>query len=76
MSYFERSSRTASNRLLQRIERLTWILIYGGLLTLILGWWVIPSDDGIGYLLLGCGALIAVIGFFMIYVRSKIKADS
>ena len=76
MSYFERSSRTASNRLLQRIERLTWILIYGGLLTLILGWWVIPSDDGIGYLLLGCGAVIAVIGFFMIYVRSKIKADS
>ena len=76
MSYSERSSRTASNRLLQRIERLTWILIYGGLLTLILGWWVIPSDDGIGYLLLGCGALIAVIGFFMIYVRSKIKADS
>ena len=76
MSYFERSSRAASNKLLQRIERLTWILIYSGLLTLILGWWVIPSDDGIGYLLLGCGAVIAVIGFLMIYVRSKIKAES
>ena len=76
MSYFERSSRTASNKLLQRIERLTWSLSYGGLLTLILGWWVIPSDDGSGYLLLGCGAVIAVIGFLMIYVRSKIKAES
>ena len=76
MADSERPSRVASNKLLQRIERLTWILIYSGLLTLILGWWVIPSDDGIGYLLLGCGAVIAVIGFLMIYVRSKIKADS
>ena len=76
MADSERPSRAASNKLLQRIERLTWILIYSGLLTLILGWWVIPSDDGIGYLLLGCGAVIAVIGFLMIYVRSKIKADS
>ena len=76
MGYFERPPKTASNKLIQRIERLTWVLIYAGLLTLILGWWVLPSDDGVGYLLLGCGALIAVIGFFMIYVRSKIKADS
>ena len=72
----QRPSRAASNKLVQRIERVTWVLIYGGLLTLILGWWVLPSDDGIGYLLLGCGAVIAVIGFLMIYVRSKIKADS
>ena len=72
----QRPSRAASNKLVQRIERVTWVLIYGGLLTLILGWWVLPSDDGIGYLLLGCGAVIAVIGFLMIYVRSKIKGDS
>ena len=76
MTDSERPSRAASNKLVRRIERLTWILIYGGLLTLILSWWVLPSDEGIGYLLLGCGAVIAVIGFLMIYVRSKIKADS
>ena len=72
----QRPSRAVSNKLVRRIEGLTWILIYGGLLALILGWWVLPSDDGIGYLLLGCGAVIAVIGFLMIYVRSKIKGDS
>ena len=76
MSYFERSSRPASNRLVQRIERLTWMLIYGGLLALILGWWVIPSDDDTGYILLAGGGLVAVVGFLLIYVRSKIKADS
>ena len=76
MTFFKQSFSAASNRLIQRIEQLTWILIYSGLLTLILGWWVIPSDDGVGYLLLGCGAVIAVIGFLMIYVRSKIKANS
>ena len=76
MAFFKHPSGTTSNKVVHRIERLTWMLIYGGLLTLILGWWVLPSDDGIGYLLLGCGGVIAVIGFFMIYVRSKITADS
>ena len=76
MAFFKHASTTASNKVVQRIELVTWILIYGGLLTLILSWWVLPSDDGVGYLLMGCGAVIAVIGFFMIYVRSKIKADS
>ena len=60
MSYFERSSRTASNRLLQRIERLTWILIYGGLLALLLGWWVLPTDDFPDFAKSMIGAKIAV----------------
>ena len=76
MAFFKHPSRTASNKVVQRIERLTWILIYAGLLALILGWWVLPSDDDTGYVLLAGGGLVAVVGFLLIYVRSKIKADS
>ena len=76
MAFFKHPSRTASNKVVQRIERLTWILIYAGLLALILGWWVLPSDDDTGYLLLAGGGLVAVVGFLLIYVRSKLKADS
>ena len=76
MAFFKHPSRAASNKVVQRIERLTWILIYGGLLALILGWWVLPSDDDTGWLLLAGGGLVAVVGFLLIYVRSKIKADS
>ncbi len=76
MAFFKHSSQTASSKSVQRIERLTWVLIYAGLLALILGWWVLPADDDTGWLLLAGGALLAVVGFLLIYVRSKIKADS
>ena len=75
MGYFERSVRTGSNKTVQRLESLTWTLIYGGLLTLILGWWVVSTDEDIGWLLLVGGGLAAAIGFVLIYVRSKIKSD-
>jgi len=76
MAFFKHPTRAAADKAVQRIERLTWVLIYGGLLVLILGWWVLPSDDAIGSLMLAGGALFAVVGFFLIYVRSKIEADS
>ena len=76
MSYFERSSDPGSNKTVQRLERATWILIYGGLLTLILGWWVAATDEDTGWLLLVGGGLAAAIGFVLIYVRSKIKSDA
>ena len=76
MAFFKHPSRAASNRLIQRIERLTWVLIYTGLLALILGWWVLPADDDTGYVLLAGGGLVAVVGVILIFVRSKIKADS
>ena len=75
MGYFERSSNPVSNRAVQRLEQLTWILIYGGLLTLILGWWVVSTDEDTGWFLLVGGGLAAAIGFVLIYVRSKIKSD-
>ena len=67
--------RTFSGKFAARLEAVIWILIYGGLLTLILGFWVEPMDDDTGWPLRVGGALAAIIGFALIYVRSRIKGS-
>lgn len=55
------------------IENLTWVLIYGGLLVLILGIATGRSDEGTGWALGVPGAVLAAVGFALIYVRSRMK---
>jgi hypothetical protein len=57
----------------QRIETWTWVLIYGGLLSLSLGWFVTPQQGPWGELLIGGGLVAAVAGIVLIAVRSKMK---
>ena len=76
MSYFKPSPATHSSKAVARLQALTWVLIYGGLLTLVLGLWVTPADDDTGWLLVAGGGLAAAMGFVLIYVRSRIKDDS
>ena len=73
MSYFKKSPGTETNPSLARLGALTWILIYGGLLALVWGVWVGRGDEDTGWLMMTGGALAAIIGFFLIYIRSKIK---
>lgn len=42
--FFKPSPATVPNKFLARLEVQTWILIYGGLLTLVLGVWVKPIN--------------------------------
>jgi hypothetical protein len=57
----------------RRIEQWTWVLIYGGLIALCLGWFARPSDGPLGELLLASGAVAAAVGVALIWVRSRIK---
>ena len=76
MSFFKPSSGTASNKSVARLQALIWVLIYGGLLTLILGLSVARTDDALGWSLVVGGGVVAAAGFVLIYVRSKIKVGS
>ncbi len=67
---------TVSHKFVARLEAVTWILIYGGLLTLVLGLWVAKIDDDTGSLLIVSGGLAAVVGVVLIYVRSRMKGDA
>jgi hypothetical protein len=75
MSFFKSSSGVVSNKAVARLQGLIWVLIYGGLLTLVLGLSVQRIDDDLGGSLEVWGGLVAVLGFILIYVRSKMKVE-
>lgn len=65
----------ASPRTLARIEAWVWVLIYGGLLTLVLGLATGRTDAALGWLLGVAGATVAGAGAVLLWVRSRLKKD-
>ena len=66
----------ASARTLKRLDNLIWTLIFGGLLVLVLG---IASHDEAriaGWSLSVLGGIVALVGFVLIYVRSRLPQDA
>lgn len=57
----------------QRIETLIWVLIYGGLVSLSLGWFVTPQQGPWGELMIVGGFIAAAAGVVLIVVRSRMK---
>ena len=57
----------------QRIETLTWLLIYGGLICMSLGWFVTPTQGPWGELMITGGVVAALAGVALIVIRSKMK---
>ena len=75
MGFFKASQGTASSKAIARLQALIWVLIYGGLLTLVLGLSVRRSNEALGWSLVVAGAVVALAGFFLIYVRSRIREE-
>ena len=59
----------------QRLNILIWVLAYGGLLTLVLGLSVQRSDDDLGWSMVAAGLVVALLGFALVFVRARMKAD-
>ena len=60
---------------LQRLQKLIWVLIYGGLLTLVLGIATERTDASTGGVLMVGGGVVAAVGVVLIAVRARLKAD-
>jgi len=73
MAFFKPSADPVSNKAVARLQALIWVLIYGGLLTLILGLSVQRTDDAIGWSMVVAGGVVAAVGFALIYVRSRLN---
>ncbi len=56
-----------------KLEKWIWILIYGGLFLVILGIATGRTEVGLGWSMAVPGAVIAVVGVVLIYVRSRLK---
>jgi len=65
----------ASLLTLKKIQQLVWVLIYGGLLTLVLGVSVQRTDNALGWTMVAGGAVLALIGLGLVFVRARMKAD-
>ena len=53
------------------LNKLIWVFIYGGLLGVMLGLFVRPDDDVLGWVLVALGTVAAIVGATMIWVRSR-----
>lgn len=60
---------------LQRMHKLIWVLIYGGLLALVLGIATARTDDALGWTLIVGGGVLAAVGVVLIPVRARLKTD-
>ena len=57
-----------------RVEKLIWVLMYGGLLSFVISLFLGPQDASLAAWMAGGGLLVAATGAALIYVRSKMKA--
>jgi hypothetical protein len=62
-----------SPRLIAWIERLAWIGVYGGLLSMLLGHITREVDVATGTLLLALGGMAVVAGALLIVLRSRLR---
>ena len=58
----------------ERMESLTWVLIFGGMAVFGLGVSVQQADDFLGTMLMVGGAVFAAAGCVLVWVRSRITA--
>lgn len=65
----------ASTRAIEWIERLIWMLIYGGLGAMALGSFTRRQAPATGTSLIVVGAVAVVAGVVLIYVRSRLDHE-
>jgi len=66
----------ASAKTLVWIERLVWILIYGGLFAVVLGLVILKAEPAGAWSLIVVGASLAAVGVVLIWVRSRLDRAS
>ena len=76
MGFYKPGANHSTDPKMARLHKIIWMLIFGGLLTVILGTFVGKTDDSVGWIMVLVGGVLTVIGAVLIYVRSKLTADS
>jgi hypothetical protein len=63
----------ASKSTLMWVQRLVWICIYGGLLSIVLGIFLARTEAALADSIQSAGGVFVAIGVLLIYVRSRLK---
>ena len=58
---------------LTRLQKLIWVYIYGGLLSIVIASFVRPTDASTAWWMTVIGGAVVLLGVVLIYVRSRLK---
>ena len=72
MSFFKKYNGT-TNRRLVRLERMTWTLIYGGLLSVLLGFSLQKAEVSYAGAFMVGGSAAAFLGVLLILFRARLS---
>jgi hypothetical protein len=70
MGFYKPGANHTTDPKMARLHKIIWALIFGGLLTVILGLFVGKTDDGLGWMMMAAGGVLTAVGAVLIYVRS------
>ena len=76
MGFYKPGANHPADPRMARLHKIIWMLIFGGLLTLILGIFVGETDDAIGWVMIAAGGVMTAVGALLIYVRSTMTTDT
>ena len=75
MGFYKPGANHTTDPKMVRLHKIIWSLIFGGLLTVILGIFVGKTDDSLGWIMAVAGGLMTTIGAVLIYVRSTMTSE-
>ncbi len=76
MSFYKPGANHPVDPRMARLHKIIWALIFGGLLTVILGIFVGKLDGATGWTMMITGTVMTSVGAILIYVRSTLKSAS
>jgi uncharacterized membrane protein YczE len=75
MGFYKPGANHTTDPKMVKFHKIIWALIFGGLLTVILGIFVAKTDDAVGWVMVAAGVVLTAIGAFLIYVRSTMTSE-
>lgn len=74
MAFFKKYNGTTNLRLV-RMERLIWMLIYGGMLAMVLGYFIDQQGTSDATWFYSLGGLALLFGVLMIFIRARLREE-
>ena len=69
MGFYKPGANHTANPKMARLHKIIWALIFGGLLSVILGIFVSQTDNAVGWMMIIGGVVLTVAGAVLVYVR-------
>lgn len=76
MGFYKPGANHPQDPKMVRLHKIIWALIFGGLLTVILGIFVGKTEGAIGWSMIAAGGLMTLAGAVLIYVRSTMSSET